>query len=42
MGEKVYKPNLKDGHHLLHSKAYPERYRGTSMHENTGKRDINE
>jgi hypothetical protein len=34
MGEKVYKPIVKDGNHLLRSKDNPDRMRGLTRDEN--------
>ena len=42
MGEKVYKPILKDGDHLVHSKSNPQRVRGLTRDENNQNPDINE
>ena len=35
MGEKVYKPIVKDGDHLIRSKDNPDRVRGLTRDENT-------
>lgn len=42
MGEKVYKPILKDGDHLIHSKENPDRVRGLTRDENNQNPDIPE
>jgi ferritin len=34
MGDKVYKPIIKDGDHIIHSKENPERVRGLTRDEN--------
>lgn len=34
MGEKVYKPIVKDGNHLIRSKSNPDRVRGLTRDEN--------
>ena len=34
MGEKVYKPIVKDGDHLIRSKDNPDRVRGLTRDEN--------
>ncbi len=40
MGEKYYKPMVKDGDHLIHSKDNPERVRGLTRDENNQNPDI--
>ena len=40
MGEKVYKPIVKDGNHLLRSKDNPDRVRGLTRDENNQNPDI--
>lgn len=40
MGEKVYKPIVKDGDHLIRSKDNPERVRGLTRDENNQNPDI--
>ena len=40
MGEKVYKPIVKDGDHLIHSKDNPNRVRGLTRDENNQNPDI--
>lgn len=40
MGEKVYKPIVKDGDHLIHSKDNPDRVRGLTRDENNQNPDI--
>lgn len=40
MGEKVYKPIVKDGDHLVHSKDNPERVRGLTRDANNQNPDI--
>lgn len=40
MGEKVYKPIVKDGDHLIRSKDNPDRVRGLTRDENNQNPDI--
>ncbi len=40
MGEKVYKPIVKDGDHLIRSKDNPDRVRGLTRDENNQNQDI--
>ena len=40
MGEKVYKPIVKEGDHLIHSKDNPNRVRGLTRDENNQNPDI--
>ena len=40
MGEKVYKPIVKEGDHLIHSKDNPDRVRGLTRDENNQNPDI--
>ena len=40
MGEKVYKPIVKDGDHLIRSKDNPDRVRGLTRDENNHNPDI--
>ena len=40
MGEKVYKPIVKNGDHLIHSKDNPDRVRGLTRDENNQNPDI--
>lgn len=40
MGEKVYKPIVKEGNHLLRSKDNPDRVRGLTRDENNRNQDI--
>ncbi len=40
MGEKVYKPIVKDGDHLIHSKDNPNRVRGLTRDKNNQNPDI--
>lgn len=40
MGEKVYKPIVKEGDHLIHSKENPDRIRGLTRDENNQNPDI--
>lgn len=40
MGEKVYKPVVKDGDHILRSKDNPDRVRGLTRDENNKNPDI--
>lgn len=42
MGEKLYRPITKDGHHLIHSTENPSRVRGLSRDENNQNQDIPE
>ena len=42
MGEKVYRPILKDGNHLVGSKDNPDRVRGLARDENNQNPDIPE
>lgn len=42
MGEKVYKPIVKDGDHLIRSKDNPDRVRGLTRDENNRNPDIPE
>ncbi len=40
MGEKIYKPIVKDGDHLIRSKDNPDRVRGLTRDENNQNPDI--
>lgn len=40
MGEKYYKPILKEGEHLIHSKENPDRVRGLARDEDNKNQDI--
>ena len=40
MGEKVYKPIVKDGDHLIRSKDNPDRVRGLTRDKNNQNPDL--
>ena len=42
MGEKIYKPIIKDGDHLIPSKSNPDRLRGLTRNVNSQNPDIPE